>query len=378
MPSSPLRIAYLAHTFRSDWNNGNAHFLRGLLRSLGRLGHSATGWEPADEWSLANLRSEDRGQASLAQFDRVYPELDIRAYTTDPQDELAQWRERLRDTDLVILHEWNPPALAQVLLQLRAELGFKLLFHDTHHRASSSPASFTGFGLDRFDGVLAFGEVLREIYRERFGLTRVWTLQEAADTSVFRPYSGTPKQLDIVWVGNWGEGERSEEIRRFLLDPVAALNRRHPAQMKAAICGVRYPPEGLAALHDAGVTYRGYLPNLEAPAVYAAAHLTVHIPRQQYAEVMTGIPTIRVFEALACGIPLLSAPWQDTEHLFRPGDFTFVHTTEEMAGAMHHLLTEPEAASDQAARGLETVLARHTCDHRARELTAIAQEVLAS
>lgn len=382
MPSSPLHIVYLAHTFRSDWNNGNAHFLRGLLRSLGKLGHSVAGWEPADEWSLTNLRSEKRGEASLAQFDRVYPELDIRSYTTDPQDELAQWRSRLADVDLVVLHEWNPPALAQVLLQLRSELGFKLLFHDTHHRASSSPESFAGLGLDRFDGILAFGEALHEIYRRRFGVTRVWTLHEAADITVFHPQPGVPNDLDCVWIGNWGEGERSEEIRRFLLDPVATLGSRFPAgvtpqrteaatKMHAAIYGVRYPDNGLAALAAAGVQYRGYLPNLDAPTVYAAAKLTVHIPRQQYSEVMTGIPTIRVFEALACGIPLLSAPWGDTEHLFRPGDFTFVHSTAEMIEAMHHLLTHPEAAAAQATRGRETVLARHTCDHRARELTAI-------
>lgn len=418
MPSSRLRLAYLAHTFRSDWNNGNAHFLRGLLRSLAKLGHVVTGWEPADEWSLTHLRAEPRGKASLAQFDCTYPDLDIRSYVIDPQGERLQWRERLRESDVVILHEWNPPALAQLLLQLRDELGFKLLFHDTHHRASSSPESFADFGLDRFDGVLAFGEALRAIYRERFGLTRVWTLHEAADTKVFAPYAGVPDDLDVVWIGNWGEGERSDEIRRFLLEPVATLKQGSPQgiatqtaggapsggpseapseepseapsegpgkrqvrstpqtqsgmqQLKAGVYGVRYPPEGLGALAAAGVEYRGYLPNLEAPRVYAGSRLTVHIPRQQYSQAMHGIPTIRVFEALACGIPLLSAPWQDTEQLFRPGDFTFVHSTAEMTDAMHHLLADREAAATQAARGLETILAHHTCDHRARELTAI-------
>ena len=397
MPPSPLRIAYLAHTFRSDWNNGNAHFLRGLLRSLGKLGHVVTGWEPANEWSVTNLRAEQRGEASLAQFDRVYPDLDIRSYGIDGrsdgssdgrsdgqdrQPDLAPWRERLRGVQVVVLHEWNPPALARLLLQLRPELGFQLLFHDTHHRASSSPESFAGFGLDRFNGILAFGEALRAIYRERFGLTRVWTLHEAADTEVFAPDAGRRRELDVVWIGNWGEGERSDEIRRFLLEPLAQLranaltNSANP-RPRAAVYGVRYPPEGLAALAAAGVEYRGYLPNLEAPAVYASARLTVHIPRQQYSEVMTGIPTIRVFEALACGIPLLSAPWQDTEHLFRPGDFTLVHTGEDMAAAMNHLLEDPDAALAQARRGLETVLTHHTCDHRAREFSAICQELTA-
>ena len=74
------------------------------------------------------------------------------------------------------------------------------------------------------------------------------------------------------------------------------------------------------ALQDAGVEYRGYLPNLDAPATYAErAHGAYSAA--QYTRAMNGIPTIRVFEALACGIPLISAPWSDTEHLFREGDF---------------------------------------------------------
>ena len=173
-----------------------------------------------------------------------------------------------------------------------------------------------------------------------------------------------------MWIGNWGDGERSSEIRDFLLDPAAAL-----PSARVTIYGVRYPADGLQALKQAGVAYRGYLPNLDAPAVYAASRLTVHIPRRQYATTMIGIPTIRVFEALACGIPLISAPWQDTEHLFRPDDMTFVSDGTAMQQAITRLLANPTQAADQAARGLETILARHTCHHRALELTAICDEV---
>ena len=138
---------------------------------------------------------------------------------------------------------------------------------------------------------------------------------------------------------------------------------------------MRYPQEGLDALREAHVLYGGYLPNLDAPQVYAAARLTVHVPRQQYTFAMDGIPTIRVFEALACGIPLVSAPWRDTEHLFRPGDFRMVHSTAEMTEAMHALLSDPVMAAEQAHRGLETVLTHHTCPHRAQELISICEEL---
>lgn len=371
--SRKFRIAYFAHAVCSDWNNGNAHFLRGLLRSMGACGHDIVIYEPEDGWSIENLREEKKGREAIEQFKGVYSDLHGYSYASDnlaTPDALRNWREALRDRDIVILHEWNPPVLAQILVELRKELKFKLLFHDTHHRASSSPVQIRLFGTDQFDGVLAFGEALRSIYRERFNIQSVWTLHEAADTTVFRPMPDAAKARDVVWIGNWGDDERSLEICQFLLQPAREL-RQH----SFTIYGVRYPEQALAALQDADVEYGGYLPNLEGPAVYAASRLTVHIPRQQYAAAMAGIPTIRVFEALACGIPLISAPWCDKEQLFRDGDICFVRNSKEAKAAMEVLLSDEKAAAEQAERGLATVVARHTCMHRAQELTAICEEM---
>ncbi len=370
--SRNVHLAYIAHSIRSDWNNGNAHFLRGLLRAMTSLGHKVSIFEPESDWSIDNLRSESAANRSLAGFYQTYPELHIETYDSSGPGDDDAWRERLRGVDVAVLHEWNPPALAQQLIKLREELRFKLLFHDTHHRASSSPAQIQQFGLASFDGVLAFGEALRGLYQERFAIEKVWTFHEAADTTVFFPRSGEPKQTDVVWVGNWGEGERAQEIHEFLLGPAALL----AGNAQFTVHGVRYPPEGLSALREAHVQYAGYLPNLKAPCVYGAARLTVHIPRQQYTSAMCGIPTIRVFEALASGIPLVSAPWTDQENLFRLGDFLLARNTAEMVSAMKMLLRDPEAAALQAERGLATVLARHTCGHRAKQLTEICQELL--
>jgi spore maturation protein CgeB len=365
-----FRLGYFVHTLRSDWNNGNAHFLRGLMRSLHKLGHDVTVYEPESEWSVDNLRLEPNGAFSLERFLERYSELDVQTYAPGESDEL--WRERLKGMDIVILHEWTTPAIAQLLLRLRVGLGYKLLFHDTHHRASSSPEQMDVFGLQRFDGILAFGNALRDIYRDRFGIANAWTLHEAADTTIFKAHPEIACEDELVWIGNWGDDERSTEIRKFLLEPASAL--RDVAH--TTIYGVRYPENGLEALDKAGVTYGGYLPNLDAPETYARARATVHVPRQQYVGAMKGIPTIRVFEALACGIPLVSAPWEDTEQLFQCGDFLWAECTAEMEAALRLLFTSRAAAEDQAARGRETVLARHTCDHRAQELTAICEEVL--
>lgn len=385
--SRKLRIAYFAHSLRSDWNNGNAHFLRGLMRALEAMGHAVIVFEPHEGWSLKNLMSEPCGEEALRRFAQAYPELRISEYDTADITAKDRWREVLAGFDIVMVHEWNSPELAHTLLEMRPEVGYRMLFHDTHHRASSSPKQIQLFGVDRFDGVVAFGEVLRSVYRERFGMMRVWILHEAADTTMFRPSKkpadfklGAPsgelskeaqRKQDVVWIGNWGDNERSEEIREFLLRPASKMQHR-----RFTIHGVRYPEEAQKELSAAGVRYGGYLANLNAPSVYAASRLTVHVPRRQYAREMVGIPTIRVFEALACGIPLISAPWYDVEGLFREGDLVFAANSEEMQCVMRRLLDRPEEAEAQAARGLETVLARHTCAHRAEELTGICDEVL--
>src|SRR5262249_14809406 len=89
-------------------------------------------------------------------------------------------------------------------------------------------------------------------------------------------------------------------------------------------------------------------------------------------DALPGVPTIRVFEALACGIPLISAPWEDREQLFRPGeDFLLVRSSEEMARYIRILRGDPDFAEALAKSGLETIRARHSCSHRVDELMAI-------
>jgi spore maturation protein CgeB len=98
----------------------------------------------------------------------------------------------------------------------------------------------------------------------------------------------------------------------------------------------------------------------------------VHIPRRPYVEKLPGIPTIRVFEALACGIPLISAPWNDAEALFRPGeDFLIARNGRQMRAALQDVLGDRYLARALTASGLETIRKRHTCRHRVDELFAV-------
>ncbi len=370
-----LRIAFFVHTLRSDWNNGNAHFLRGLAREMGTLGHTVTVYEPVAGWSYDNLLQEPAGAAALRQFAETYPDIDLRLY--DPSDPALEdeMRRALHGLDVVVVHEWNARSLIDLLLGLRAESGYHAVFHDTHHRASSSPESIHALRVDEFDGVLTFGDALTAIYKQRFGMEACWTLHEAADTTVFFPCDAATENA-LVWIGNWGDGERSAELQEFLIGPAGRLQASLGAPFPTAIYGVRYPQEGREALASAGIAYGGYLPNLAAPGVYARSRMTMHVPRQQYNDALQGIPTIRVFEALASGIPLLSAPWEDTEELFRDGDFLRVRNGAEAEAGMLRLLQDEDLVLSQVERGLDTVLARHTCAHRAAQLTRILDEVL--
>ena len=76
--------------------------------------------------------------------------------------------------------------------------------------------------------------------------------------------------------------------------------------------GVRYPADARAsACGCAGISYGGWIANADVPQAFARHRVTVHVPRRPYVAALPGIPTIRMFEALACGIPLVSAPWDD-------------------------------------------------------------------
>lgn len=360
-----MRVVLFVHSLASDWNHGNAHFLRGVVAELLDGPHDVRVLEPRDGWSRRNLVAAEGPQA-LQRFADRFPQLRSELY--DPH--ALDLGEVLADADLVLVHEWNDPALvARIGRERQRRPGLRALFHDTHHRAVTAPHELERFDLSGYDGVLAFGAAIRDVYLERGWADRAWTWHEAADTRVFRPAAADGPKRDLVWIGNWGDGERTRELREFLLDPVRALG------LSGTIHGVRYPAEAREAVARSGLDYRGWLANHDAPAVFARHRVTVHVPRRPYAEALPGIPTIRPFEALACGIPLVSAPWEDVEGLFRDGDYLVARDGAEATRLLREVVEDEELACSLAERGLETIRARHTCAHRVDELLAIVGEL---
>jgi len=361
-----MRVVMFCHSLVSDWNHGNAHFLRGVCSELLARGHEVAVHEPRDGWSRLHLLAE-HGVAPFGAFADAYPELQSRLYDEATFDAC----ELLDDADLVLVHEWSPHWLVRRIGEhRRANPRLRLLFHDTHHRSVTEPRAMAAYDLRHYDGVVAFGDVIRDIYRARGWAQRAWTWHEAADTRRFRPIPGEPLEGDLVWIGNWGDDEREAELDEFLLRPVRALG------LRARIHGVRYPRRALDRLRDAGIDHAGWLANHAVPQVFARYRATVHVPRRPYAKALPGIPTIRMFEALACGIPLVSAPWEDREGLFDAGrDHLVAKDGAAMQRHLRALLADEHMAAELSRQGRRAVLARHTCSHRVDELLAIAADL---
>jgi len=177
-----MRFVFFTESLISCWNHGNAHFLRGVIRALLRNGHEVRSYEPEDGWSRQNL-VRDHGARALGRFAEDFPELaGVPDLAGDDLDAM------LDGANVVIVHEWTDHKLVSAIGRARKQGGrFTLLFHDTHHRMASDPASMAAYDLSGYDGVLAFGESLAVKYRAQGWGDRVFVWHEAADVELFKP-----------------------------------------------------------------------------------------------------------------------------------------------------------------------------------------------
>jgi spore maturation protein CgeB len=331
-----------------------------MMRALQRQRHTVVCYEQDDNWSLTHLLA--RRPTAIAEFEAQFPDLRYVRYAPGP--DLESWlRTELQTCDVVLVHEWNTPAVVTALGRIARQLDLPAWFHDTHYRVVLDPSYRATLELETFYGILAYSPSLAARYRA-LGFSRVAVWHEAADTTVFYPRQAA-RTADVVFVGNYGDTDRDAELHDYVFQPRLA----HP-ELSYAIYGARYPHSIVEAFADGlDVQYRDWLANVDVPAVYAGAGIVLHVPRRQYVDQLPGTPTIRMFEALACGACLVSLPWPDTDRLFTAGeDYAVVASPAEMVEIIGWLATDHAAAAEFGRRGLATIRARHTCDHRASEL----------
>lgn len=321
----------------SEQSHDGSHFLRGVIAELEGRGHQ-----------VHALALTGRSGTTLETFD-VDAELD--------------------GAELVLVSALSDPELIAGIGAHRSRHDdYRLLFHDTHP-ARTAPEEAGQPDLSDYDGVLASGEALRQAYLERGRAARAWTWHEAVDTRVFHPLPTIEPEADLVWIGDWGDDIRSRELCKL-------LRPARNARLHGHLYGDGYPASARLRLRLSGLRYCGSTHGDRIPELFARHRLTVHLPPVGREGAPPDAPTSYFFEALACGIPLISAPWDDGEGLFRPEqDYLLARDCAEMREAMQAILEFPEFAAQLRENGLETIRAHHTCAHRADELLAIDAEL---
>ena len=240
-----LRIVMFYHSLRSDWRHGNAHFLRGVASELQSRGHQVSVYEPRDAWSVRNLIAE-RGLDALVAYRRVYPSLRSTRYDLTTLD----LDSALEGADLVFVHDWNDLDLVRRIGEHRRRSGgYRLLFHDTHHRPITETERMAAYDLRFYDGVLAFGGAIRDMYLARGWAERAWIWHQAADVRVFHPRDET-NERDLVSDVNRAV-TRVREAHARLRDAAGAtgdtLEKVRALEAKLLTPPVRYSTPGLQA-----------------------------------------------------------------------------------------------------------------------------------
>ena len=307
-----MKLVYFTHSLASCWNHGNAHFLRGVLRELRRAGHEVLAFEPARRLEPREPAARPRRRRARRLPRRLSGPRLPHLRRSRPKS-----RPRWTAPTLVIVHEWNEPALVAALGRAAAPRRprFTLLFHDTHHRAVSDPEAIRRFDLDGYDGVLAFGEALAEVYRRWGWGERVFVWHEAADTRLFRPPEreapargpGLDRQL----------GRRRAQRRAGKL-PAPPGARRPACRSTSTASATPSTPCARSTTH--GARYRGWLPN----AARAGGLRPPPRHRARAAPLLraTSCPASRPSASSRrwpAASPSSPRPGDDAEGLFRPG-----------------------------------------------------------
>jgi spore maturation protein CgeB len=351
----PLDIVVLGLSITSSWGNGHATTYRALVRALADRGHRVLFLERDVPWyaSHRDLPAPPYGRTEL--------------YGT-----LAELAERfgagIRGADLVVLGSYVPEGIAVARLVQELARG-TTAFYDidtpvTLARLARGECEYLVPELVRgFDLYLSFtgGPTLARIERE-LGSPAARAFYCSADPEVHRP-DPRPPRWDLGYVGTYG-ADRQPALDRLLTEPA----RRRPA-MRFAVAGPQYPAE---LRWPANVERIEHLPPGEHAAFYAGQRYTLNVTRADM--VRAGYsPSVRLFEAAACGTPVVSDPWAGLETIFVPGrEILIARSTDEALRLLEELPEEERQRIGERARA--RVLAEHTAHHRARALEAHVRE----
>lgn len=351
-----LRIVVCGLTITSSWGNGHATTYRGLLRELARNGHSILFLERDTYWYADNRDLPAPPYCSTALYNSV--------------DELKErFTDEVRDADVVIVGSYVPEGVAvgewitqtakgvRAFYDIDTPVTLAKLERGDHEYLSPQLIS-------RYDLYLSFtgGPMLRYIER-KYGSPCARVLFCSADPALYYPEPrGT--EWDLGYIGTYSE-DRQPALETFLLKPA----QRWP-EGRFAVAGplyppvIQWPPNVRRIDHLAPSDHRGF---------YNAQRWTLNITRADM--VRAGYsPSVRLFEAAACGTPVISDYWDGLGTVFTiRKEILVARSTAEALRYLRQTSEEERLRIGQLAR--ERVLARHTAAHRAQELEHAIAEV---
>jgi len=353
-----MKLVIFGLTVSSSWGNGHATLWRALCRALAQRGHCVVFFE-RDVPYYASHRDLT-----------VLPGCWFHLYG-DWTEVLPLARAQLADADVGIVTSYCPDALAATDLVLESSAGVRTFYDlDTpvtlDKLAAGETVPYVGArGLSDFDLVLSYtgGQALRELV-ERLGARRVAPLYGSVDPQMHYPVPPRPEySADLSYLGTYA-ADRQRAVESLLIEPARRLPHR-----RFLIGGAQYPQE---FPWTDNIHFLRHVPPPQHPAFYCSSRLTLSVTRRAMAN-MGYCPSGRLFEAAACGAPLLSDWWDGLDEFFDPWSEIFIaRSTDEAVGALE-VSDEQLARMARAAR--ERTLEEHTADQRARDLEEVLQGV---
>ena len=354
-----MKLVIFGLTLSSSWGNGHATLWRGLCRALGERGHDVVFFERDVPYYAAHRDVTELPKGQLILY-------------SDWNDILPSATQHLAEADVGMVTSYCPDGLAASALVLSANTRLRVFYDlDTpitlnHLRAGRSVNYIGPRGLSDFDLVLSYtgGTALDELKSE-LGARRVAPLYGSVDPEVHRPVPPEERfRCDLSYLGTYA-ADRQVALEKLLIEPARQL----PDQ-KFLIGGAQYPQE---FPWTENIFFARHVAPPEHPAFYCSSRLTLNVTRQAMAA-MGYCPSGRLFEAAACGTPIVSDDWEGLAEFFTPGlEILVANTTEEAIEALNRPALELEALA-RAAR--ERVLAEHTAERRVIDLETTLEQTL--
>jgi spore maturation protein CgeB len=348
-----MKLVIFGLSVSSSWGNGHATLWRGLIRALTRRGHRVVFFERDVPYYAAH-----RDLAEL-------PEGGLRLYA-DWEGTVDAARRELADADVGMVTSYCPDGIAATALVLDAPVTRVFYDLDTpvtlDRLAAGEPLPYIGAdGLRGFDLVLSYtgGEALRAL-ESQLGAACARPLYGSVDPDVHRP--DVPRDAfrgQLSYLGTYA-ADRQPALERLLVE--VARRRAHE---RFVIGGAQYPLDFPWA---SNIYFVQHLPPADHRAFYASSRLTLNVTRAAMAR-MGYCPSGRLFEAAACGVPVVTDRWEGLEHFFTPDDeILLADEPDHVMAALDRPDAELRRIAD-AAR--ERTMAQHTNDARAGELEAL-------